>query len=84
MSWDGDKVTGVINPGPDSIPVGNVVVDYSRWTVRIDTETKDSGGKAQRIEVEGRLEELGSPRRRLVGTWRQGDIAGDFKVTREQ
>jgi len=84
MNWDGDKVTGVINPGPDSIALGNVSVDYTRWIVRIDADTKDAGGKPLRIEVEGRLEELGSPRRRLVGTWHQGAMTGDFKVAREQ
>ena len=84
LNWDGDKVTGVINPGPDSVTMDSVFVDYTRWTVRIDANTKDAGGKPLRIEVEGRLEELGSPRRRLVGTWHQGAITGDFKLTREQ
>jgi hypothetical protein len=84
MNWDGDKVTGVINPGPDSAPMQSVSVDYTRWTVRIDAAATDAGGKPVRIEVEGRLEDLGSSRRRLAGTWHQGDLVGDFKVTREQ
>jgi hypothetical protein len=83
MSWDGNKVTGVVNPGPDSAPL-NVFVDYTNWTVRIDAEVKDEAGKPVRVEAEGKLEEMGSPRRRLVGTWRQGAVTGDFKVTREQ
>jgi hypothetical protein len=83
MSWDGNKVTGVVNPGPDSAPL-NVFVDYTNWTVRIDAEVKDDAGKPVRVEAEGKLEEMGSPRRRLVGTWRQGAVTGDFKVTREQ
>lgn len=82
MSWDGDKVIGVLNPGPDSAAV-NVFVDYATWAVRIDAETKDTAGKTVKIEAEGKLEELGSPRRRLAGTWRQGTTAGEFKVTRE-
>lgn len=84
MNWDGDKITGVINPGPDSIPIGNISVDYTRWSVHFDADTKDAGGKPVRIEAEGRLEELGSPRRFLAGTWHQGSVTGDFKVTREQ
>jgi hypothetical protein len=83
MNWDGDKVTGVMNPGPDSAPL-NVRIDYANWTVHIDAESKDAAGKAVRIEAEGKIEDLGSPRRRLVGSWRQDGVTGDFKVTREQ
>jgi len=83
MNWDGDKVTGVMNPGPDSSPL-NVFVDYSSWSVRLDAESKDTAGKAVRIEAEGKLEDIGSPRRKLVGMWRQADVTGEFKVTREQ
>ena len=82
MNWDGDKVTGVMNPGPDSAPV-NVLVDYANWVVRLDAEAKDAAGKAIRIEAEGKLEELGSPRRKLAGTWHQGTLTGTFRVTRE-
>lgn len=83
MNWDGDEVTGVLNPGPDSVQLQGVFVDYTRWIVRIDADSKDAAGKPVRIEVDGRLEELGSPRRRLTGTWHQGAVTGDFKVTRE-
>jgi hypothetical protein len=82
LNWTGEKVEGVMNPGLDSAPL-NIYVDYSNWVVRIDAETKDAAGKAVRVEVEGKLEEMGSPRRRLVGTWRQGAQTGDFKVTRQ-
>ena len=83
MNWDGEKVSGVINPGPDAAPLLNVYVDYSKWTVRFDADGKDSTGKAVRIEGEGRIEDLGSSQRKLIGTWRQGQTAGQFKVTRQ-
>ena len=83
MNWDGDKVTGVMNPGPDSASL-NVLVDYANWTVHLDAQSKDTAGKAVRIEAEGKIEDMGSPRRRRVGSWRQDGVAGDFKVTREQ
>ena len=83
MNWDGTNVVGVVNPGPNSAPI-KVFVDYSNWTVRIDAEVKDDAGKPVRMEADGKLEQMGSPRRRLVGTWRQGGLTGDFRVTREQ
>ena len=74
MNWDGKAVTGLINPGPDAIPLTAVSVDWGTWTVRID---------AKGITAEGRLEDVGSYHRRLVGTWSQGGAKGEFKMTRD-
>lgn len=83
MSWDGDKITGVINPGPDVASMQSVSLDLSHWIVRFDADAKDASGKTVHIEAEGKIEDLGSPHRKLIGTWKQGDVTGDFKVTRE-
>ena len=74
MNWDGKVVTGVINPGPDAISLTGVSVDWGTWTVRID---------AKGIAAEGRLEDIGSYHRRIVGTWNQAGTKGEFKLTRE-
>ena len=83
MNWDGDKVTCVINPGPDSITAANVVVDVSRWTVRIEADAKDAAGAPVHVAAEGRLEDLSSNHRTITGTWRQGASTGAFKITRD-
>ncbi len=83
MNWDGKNVTGIINPGPDSIPIAGVQVDVTNWTVRIEADTKDKSGAAVHISAEGRLDDLGSYHRTLTGTWRQGTAKGDFKITRD-
>ena len=74
MNWDGKSVTGLINPGPDAIPLTGVSVDWGTWSVRIE---------AKGISAEGRLEDIGSYHRRIVGTWNQGGTKGDLKLTRE-
>jgi hypothetical protein len=83
MSWDGNKISGVINPGPDSAEMQSVALNLTNWTVRIDADAKDATGKPIHIEAEGKIEDLGSPHRRLVGKWTQGTLTGDFKVARE-
>jgi hypothetical protein len=83
MNWDGKNVSGLINPGPDSIPLGSVSVDYATWTVRIEADTKDASGKPVHISAEGKLEDLGSYHRTLKGTWQQGAAKGDFRLTRD-
>lgn len=83
MAWDGKSVTGTINPGPDAIPIGSVALDVTNWAVRIEAEAKDATGKAAHIVAEGRLEDLGSYHRRIVGTWTQGATKNDCRLTRD-
>ena len=83
MNWDGKSVTGLINPGPDGIPIKSVFVDVSNWTVRIEAEGKDASGKPLPIMAEGKLEDLGSYHRTITGTWEQGAVKGTFKITRD-
>jgi len=83
MNWEGKQVTGLINPGPDSIPLASVFVDVTNWTVRIEADTKDKSGKAVHISAEGRIDDLGSYHRKITGSWTQGGVKGDFKITRD-
>jgi hypothetical protein len=77
MNWDGKNVTGLINPGPDSIPLSSVYLDVNNWTVRIEAKGKEP------ISAEGRLDDIGGYHRTIKGTWRQGSTAGDFRLTRD-
>jgi hypothetical protein len=83
MSWDGKAVTGLINPGPDATPLTRVAVDWSTWDVRLEADARDASGKPAPIRAEGRIEDIGSSRRRIVGTWTQGEVTGDVRLTRE-
>ncbi len=83
LAWDGDKVSGTINPGPDAIVLSNVGVDVTNWTIRFEADTKDKSGSPVHISAEGRIENLGSTHRTITGSWRQGTAMGDFKITRD-
>ena len=83
MSWDGKNVTGIINPGPDAIPLTGVSVDWPTWTVRLEASAKDTSGKPVTITAAGRLEDIGSYHRRIVGTWTQNGATGDLRLTRD-
>lgn len=83
MNWDGKNVSGVMNPGPDSIPLAAVYLDTTNWTVRFEADIKDASGKPVHIAAEGHLEDIGSYHRTLAGSWTQGSVKGDFKLTRD-
>ena len=80
LNWDGKNVTGLINPGPDSIPIASVLLNVDSWTVRIEADTKDH---KTHISAEGKLVDLGSYHRTIKGSWTQSGTKGDFKITRD-
>lgn len=83
MNWDGKNVTGVINPGPDSVPLASVSVDPTKWIVRIEADARDASGKPVHITAEGHLDDIGTYHRTLTGSWTQGAVKGEFKLTRD-
>ena len=78
MTWDGKAITGSINPGPEAVRFSKAELDPSSWSVHLEGESKGT-----RYLIEGRIENLGSLRRYIVGTWTQGTQKGDFKITRQ-
>ena len=77
MDWDGKAVTGSINPGPEAIPFTKAELNHTNWTVHLEAESK-----GVRYVIDGKIENLGSLRRSIVGAWAQGIQKGDFKITR--
>jgi hypothetical protein len=83
LDWDGKNISGIINPGPDSLRFPSGSLDPSNWTVHFEAEGKDSTGKQVRVVMDGKIENITNVRRSLVGTWSQGGEKGDFKLTRD-
>jgi hypothetical protein len=84
MTWENTTLGGNINPGEDDAAVIKVgTLNSSNWTVHLEGEGKDEKGGAVRIVVDGQIENLGSAKRTLTGTWVRGTTKGNFKVTRE-
>lgn len=79
MKWNGETVTGQINPGPNSMDIENAWLEPSDWGVHIEAESADG----ESIRIDGVLEDIGSTNRRVVGTWRQADTTFEFRITRE-
>jgi hypothetical protein len=74
IGWEGNELSGVINPGPNAIPVRRLDIDLTKWTVHLEAEG---------IAADVQIEELGSYRRRLVGTWTQANATGPVTLTRD-
>lgn len=79
MSWDGERINGMINPGPRSIPFQHAELEPSTWTVRIEAV----GHGDEEIVITGTLEDIGSYNRHIEGTWSQDGVEHAFRITRE-
>lgn len=77
MNWDGKAITGSINPGPDAVQFTKAELNPGNWTVHFEADSKGT-----RYVIDGKIENLGSLRRSIVGTWMQGTQKGNFKITR--
>lgn len=74
MDWNGEEVTGMINPGTDNLAIDNAVLDPSDWSVMI---------KAGDYEIDAKIENLELPSRSLVGTWKSSAGSGRFEIVRQ-
>jgi hypothetical protein len=83
MKWDTKNIVGTINPGRNAIPMSVANLDATNWTIHIEGDGKDSIGKTSHIVIDGKLENIGSYNRTITGTWNQGGVKGDLKVTRD-
>ena len=84
MDWDGTQLTGVVNPGFESMALQNAKLTPKGWTVHFEIDEKDKSGKAVRCIVDGKIDRLGSDQRTLTGTWVCGGVKQDFKLTRDR
>jgi hypothetical protein len=84
MEWDGTAVTGIVNPVTDRAAIENARLDSSDWSVQFAVAVKDASGETRRCVANGRLDRIGSDRRTLAGTWTCGDLAAEFRLTRDR
>ena len=81
LDWDGNELTGIVNPGPNAIPLTVAELDVSDWTIHFEATAQDFRGNDVQFVIDGQLENIGSwTNRTLSGSWNHGDVNGDFKV----
>jgi hypothetical protein len=82
LNWDGKAITGAINPGANGVALKIATLDAPNWHVHFEADGKDAAGNAVHYVIDGKMENIGAYQRFITGTWTQGSVKGDFKVTR--
>jgi hypothetical protein len=79
LQWDGKKISGVIDPGPKSIPIVKAELIPDGWRVEIAAHTP----KGEAISFSGVIGKLGAYDRTITGTWTQGGRSYRVRMVRE-
>jgi hypothetical protein len=83
MEWTGKELTATINPGPNAIKAKVARVNPEDWSVHIEADGKDAQGRPVAYVIDGKIDDLGTYNRSIIGTWNAGAIKGDFSITRQ-
>jgi hypothetical protein len=83
LKWDSKNIVGAINPGPRAIALKSATLDPSGWAVHFEGDGKDRDGTAIHVVIDGKIENLGSYNRTIVGTYTQNGVKGELKLARD-
>jgi hypothetical protein len=83
LDWDGQSISGMINPGTDNIPITKASLEPKGWVVTLEADAKDKSGASLHYVIEGRIENVELPNRSIVGTWRSQRGRGAFEASRQ-
>jgi hypothetical protein len=82
LDWRDRQLSGIINPGPNQVPIDELELDVSTWTLRLEAQMPTTGGAKAPWVATGQLTNLGSwTTRTYSGTYVFGDETGRFTVT---
>ena len=82
IEYDGQRLSGIINPGRSPVPITEASLDPDTWTVTLEGDRQDADGKVVHYRIEGTIENVTSPvERAIAGSWTEGTAQGEFLVT---
>ena len=83
LDWDGESITGIINPGTHNIEITNAILNPDGWVLSIEASGQDGDGNTVDYSIAGSIMDLELPNRYLVGTWQSDQGRGDFEIRRQ-
>jgi hypothetical protein len=77
LKWDGRRLTGTVNPGPNAIRLQKTSFDTKTNVVHLEADVVFLGQMVHDV-IQGRVENG-----MLIGSWHHDDKKGDFKIIRK-
>jgi len=83
LDWDGDNISGIINPGTDNVEIQNATLNPDGWVLRFEAEMENQAGTTLNYVVEGTIGNLAFHDRTITGTWTHENGSGPFEIQRQ-
>jgi hypothetical protein len=78
LRWDGQIVTGAVNPGPHALAFTNASFDVRTGAVHLEIDALSTGREIHYV-INGMVEEDGT----LIGTWNHDSGKGNFRLIKK-
>ena len=78
LKWDGNALSGTINPGENAVALQKATFDPKTSAVHFEADAKGRGGTTLHYTVEGKVDG-----KSMTGSWGHDDRKGDFKITKK-
>ncbi len=79
MDYDGENITGMINPGRNSYRFDSAEHDAPNWRLSVATQTR----QGEAVSFTAVMKEPGARNRYMEGTWTQAGVDYQFRIIRE-
>lgn len=83
LDWDGDKISGIINPGTDNMEIENATLNPDGWMLHFEAMGESASGAALHYVFDGSIENLAFHDRIIRGMWRNENGTGPFEIQRQ-
>ncbi len=78
FKWDGQKLTGTVNPGPNAVELQKATFNAKTGAIHFEADAKNRRGATVHYVVSGKLEKT-----TMTGSWSHDNRKGDFKITKK-
>jgi len=78
LKWDGETLTGTVNPGPNAVEIKNATFDPQSGVIHMEADATSRRGSQIHYMIDGKVE--GNT---MTGTWNHDNRKGDFKITKK-
>lgn len=79
LGYDGDNITGMINPGRSSYRFSSAELDAPNWVLSANATNRDGVD----VSFSATLKDIGARNRSLEGSWTEDGRSYPFHVSRE-
>jgi hypothetical protein len=78
LKWDGNNLTGTVNPGPNAVELKKATFDAKSGAIHFEADATGRRGNQIHYVIDGKLE-----KGTMTGSWSHDNRKGDFKITKK-